>query len=78
MDALAYKYIGNTNQLKRVDDDISYNANYPSDIDAQTDSVNYVYDGSGNLIEDKAEGLQIYWNAYGKVDSIFNTDDLSY
>ncbi len=77
MDNFNYKYIAGTNQLKRVDDNGAYDANYTNDIDGQSDSLNYEYDASGNLTKDLDEDLEIYWTAYGKVDSIFNTDDLS-
>src|SRR5690606_1102339 len=76
MDSLTYKYYSGTNRLRRVNDLVS-SGNYAVDIDDQSEQENYIYDGSGNLTEDKAEGLEIYWNAYGKVDSIFDTDDNS-
>lgn len=72
MDHLDYHYYTNTNRLKRVNDNPSYTGNYTEDIDDQSDSSNYVYDAIGNLIQDKAEGLDsIKWNVYGKINAIY-------
>jgi hypothetical protein len=73
MDSLNYKYYPNTNRLRRVSDMVS-DANYTVDVDNQTDDENYVYDPSGNLILDKAEGISIQWNVAGKVKKITKTD----
>jgi RHS repeat-associated protein len=71
MDDLGYEYISNTNQLKRVTDNTGYTANYPGDIDHQTNASNYQYDAIGNLISDASEGItDISWNVYGKIQSI--------
>ncbi len=71
MDDLAYEYIPNSNKLKRVTDNPAYTGNYPDDIDTQTDADNYVYDEIGNLIQDKAEGINsIEWTVYGKISKI--------
>ncbi len=43
----------------------NYNAN-PNN----TDNHNYIYDEIGQLIEDKAEGLQIFWRVDGKVKEV--------
>ncbi len=51
MDSLNYKYISNTNKLRRVTDAVT-SGNYADDIDNQTDADNYVYDEIGNLIAD--------------------------
>ncbi len=71
MDILGYEYYTNTNQLKRVTDNIGYTGNYPDDIDHQTNSNNYTYDPIGNLISDVSEGItNISWTVYGKIKSI--------
>ena len=70
MDNLGYEYISNTNKLKKVTDAVS-SGNYAEDIDNQTDANNYVYDEIGNLIQDKAEGIDsIKWTVYGKIERI--------
>ena len=57
------------NRLKRVSDSVAAGT-WPDDIDDQGPGVNYVYDGSGNLIEDRQEGTWIRWNAEGKVEEV--------
>jgi len=70
MDDLGYTYITNTNKLKRVTDAVSA-GNYTVDIDNQSETENYVYDKIGNLVEDKAEGIDsILWTVYGKIKRI--------
>ena len=71
MDRLHYEYYDHTNQLKRVEDPTDEN-NYDVDIDGQDPlEDNYVYDLIGNLIEDKAEGIEeIKWTVYGKVSEV--------
>ena len=39
-------------------DNISFNGNYPGDIDNQTNTENYVYDAIGNIVQDKAEASE--------------------
>jgi RHS repeat-associated protein len=78
MDSLAYEYIPNTNKLKRVTDNAAYSNNYPGDIDNQTATENYLYDAIGNLIKDKAEGIDsIYWNVYGKISRINKSNGMA-
>jgi RHS repeat-associated protein len=70
MDSLNYKYYPGTNRLRQVTDNVNA-SNYTEDIDNQSDASNYVYDAIGNLIQDKAEGINsIQWNVYGKINSI--------
>ncbi|HEY4481246.1 MAG TPA: RHS repeat-associated core domain-containing protein, partial [Candidatus Brocadiaceae bacterium] len=74
MDSLTYKYYAGTNQLRQVRDSVNAN-NYAVDIDNQSDTSNYVYDAIGNLILDKAEGIDsIKWNVYGKITDIYKHD----
>ncbi len=71
MDSLHYNYYAGTNRLRQVRDSVNA-ANYAVDIDNQTDTSNYVYDPIGNLIQDKAEGIDsIKWNVYGKITDIY-------
>jgi RHS repeat-associated protein len=79
MDSLSYKYTAGTNKLKYVKDAASDIAAYDDikqgqelNIDPSTGLVrdNYVYDKSGNLIQDKQEHLDIQWNPYGKIKHI--------
>lgn len=71
MDDLTYSYYTNTNKLKRVTDAVS-SGNYSEDIDSQSDTSNYRYDEIGNLIRDKAEGIDsIKWTVYGKISRIY-------
>ncbi len=80
MDDLEYKYetvaagyTRNTNKLRFVDDNASYNSNYNTDVDQQTTN-NYVYDELGNLISDTQEEIDnISWTVYGKIKSITRT-----
>ncbi len=56
MDRLTYTYASSppTNRLQIVDDQVTNATLYGNDIEDQTGvgGVNYVYDGSGNLIRD--------------------------
>ena len=76
MDDLSYHYVANTNQLAYVDDAVSA-SNYNNDLDDQ-DSGNYVYDLSGNLIEDKKEGIVMEWNHLGKLNRVERTSGSAY
>ncbi|THU30796.1 RHS repeat protein [Niastella caeni] len=76
MDSLNYYYYANTNQLRRVTDNVPANAfvskedDIIRDIENQADS-NYVYDSIGNLITDNAASItHIKWNVYGKIQEI--------
>lgn len=73
MDQFTYSYYGSgsaaTNRLKQVTDAVSSSL-YSMDIDNQTSSTNYSYDGTGNLIGDASEGLTIDWTIYGKVKQV--------
>jgi RHS repeat-associated protein len=71
MDSLTYKYYAGTNKLRQVRDSVP-GGNYTEDIDNQSDTSNYVYDEIGNLIQDKAEGIDsIRWTVYGKIRDIY-------
>ncbi|NML37498.1 hypothetical protein HHL17_09880 [Chitinophaga sp. G-6-1-13] len=73
MDSLSYFYKPGTNQLDYIRDAIS-NTAYGSDIDDQS-AHNYAYDAIGNLISDKAAGIDsIVWNVYGKIKRIRKTN----
>jgi RHS repeat-associated protein len=66
MDNLSYSYYAGTNQLQRVADAVAA-ASFTTDIDNQTVTNNYVYDGVGNLVKDTSEALNVTWSPYGKV-----------
>ena len=69
MDKLTYNYAEDNNKLRQIKDDAPDNVN-DQDIDTQRDEDNYVYDCSGNLIEDKSDKVKINWNLYGKVTDV--------
>jgi RHS repeat-associated protein len=70
MDNMEYEYKPNTNQLKRVTDNVPANA-WDKDINTQVNPNNYTYDAIGNLKTDIAEGItNINWTVYGKISSI--------
>ena len=73
MDDLEYFYTNNTNQLELVKDYAGVTT-YTEDIESQS-TGNYTYDAIGNLISDNSEGLSIFWNNFGKVDSISDSND---
>ncbi|HRP55601.1 RHS repeat-associated core domain-containing protein [Agriterribacter sp.] len=69
MDELTYHYQPGNNRLDHITDRAS-SANYASDIDDQQ-AGNYDYDETGNLIRDRAEGIdKVEWTVYGKIKSI--------
>lgn len=85
MDEFEYKYYDNTgailtygadgmpldatNKLAGVDD-VATAGNYATDIDDQG-SMNYEYDGNGNLVHDESEQIEtIEWYANGKIKKI--------
>jgi hypothetical protein len=71
MDEMTYHYGTSTNKLNYVSDDPSLSGHYTDDIDDQTNTGNYDYDGSGNLTKDAAEEIAaISWNVYGKIKTI--------
>lgn len=73
MDDLDYHYQPGNNKLDHVKDRAP-SANYTEDIDDQQ-AGNYDYDEIGNLIKDKAEGIdKIEWTVYGKIKSITKTN----
>ncbi len=77
MDKLTYQYYSGTNKLKRVEDDFATPA-LADDIENQTgdsEGNNYIYDGIGNLIDDKQENIEIEWTVYGKVKKVQKKDN---
>jgi len=69
MDELSYNYYSGTNRLGHVEDAVAV-GNYGLDVDGQSDG-NYVYDPSGNLIQDDAGNLdRIGWSSRGKIREI--------
>ena len=71
MDDLSYSYDPNKpNQLRQVEDAVASGAN-GEDIDTQTDANNYVYNEIGQLIENKAEQIQYFYNASGLVTEVW-------
>jgi RHS repeat-associated protein len=70
MDSMIYHYKSNSNQLTYVDDVIPVNR-HNVDMDDQTGS-NYRYDLIGNLVYDRAEGIDsIKWNLLGKMTHVY-------
>ncbi|THU34986.1 RHS repeat-associated core domain-containing protein [Niastella caeni] len=73
MDSLTYKYIMGTNRLDHISDSVQA-GNYDTDIDRQS-AGNYEYDAIGNLVKDRAEGInKISWTVYGKISRIIKSD----
>lgn len=76
MDRLTYTYPttsgSQSNRLQIVDDNVTNTALYGNDIEDQpgVGGVNYLYDGSGNLIRDYQDGTQIRWNGQGKITQV--------
>ncbi len=74
MDDISYSYLNNIsgrpiNQLGRVTD--LYNiAAYNQDIDNQPAVPNYSYDGIGNMIQDREEGVRIAWRRDGNISIV--------
>jgi hypothetical protein len=69
IDSLYYQYTAGTNRLDHVNDSVP-DGHYNDDIDNQQ-AGNYIYDATGNLVKDKAEGIDtILWNVYGKIRHI--------
>ncbi|WP_143392464.1 DUF6443 domain-containing protein, partial [Flavobacterium psychrophilum] len=76
------------NQLRLVEDSASVTT-YSTDLESQetylstvlgityninnANTHNYIYDAIGQLIEDKSEGLKIYWRVDGKVSKVENS-----
>jgi RHS repeat-associated protein len=46
---------------------------YPNDIDDQTNTSNYAYDGTGNMISDASQGVTVTWSPYGKILEVNKT-----
>lgn len=80
---VANGYLRNTNRLAQVIDHQSDDTRYKEDIDSQG-ADNYIYDGIGNLTQDKAEEIdEIVWHVNGKVKEVKRTsgstkDDLEF
>jgi|GEM_PF-2838777 len=77
MDDFTYQYDPDyTNRLVFVEDDITVNTGYTTDIEDQGgDLLNettwtYIYDAEGRLITDKDEQLKYHYNALGLVERI--------
>lgn len=88
MDFFDYKYNGEDNKLRVVNDSIPTTTNWGSDIEDQMGTTafnatnlvthNYEYDKSGNLIKDKAEEIdRIDWTISGKVKRIIRKSNSS-
>jgi RHS repeat-associated protein len=72
MDNLTYFYSGN--QLQRVEDAALSYDNYDNGFDDKittTTNPDYIYDGNGNLIEDKHKSIKIFYNHLNLPDSIW-------
>ncbi|WP_227634707.1 hypothetical protein, partial [Klebsiella pneumoniae] len=55
--------------MKQVEDMVAASV-YNNDVDNQLDTMNYIYDKSGNLVEDKSEQLKLRWTYYGKLKEV--------
>jgi RHS repeat-associated protein len=84
IDQLTYNYLknstGSVNDAEYVNNrlrDVADNAPSQGSNDLKSGQVvdNYEYDFEGNLINDKQEGVQITWNVYNKVSSVYNSKD---
>ncbi|PTX64093.1 hypothetical protein C8N46_101703 [Kordia periserrulae] len=65
----ADKYETSADIEDQIDFLTGYGYNYNTDPNS-TDNHNYIYDEIGQLIEDKTEGLQIFWRVDGKVKEV--------
>jgi len=74
IDNLGYVYYAGTNRLSQVGDGHSG----PEGVLNGQAPNNYVYDKTGNLIEDVQSDATIYWNSYGKVPRVVIGDGLFY
>lgn len=70
MDNLSYSYQTGNNKLRQVTDAVPPTSAYTEDLETQPDADNYLYDGIGNMMTDKQEGMVINWNVYGKISEI--------
>ncbi|MBL3655119.1 RHS repeat domain-containing protein [Fulvivirga sediminis] len=79
----SYDANGNFNQLIRRDEQAAVSDNFQYSYYDQTNRLknvdgssnqNYEYDNIGNLTNDQSEGLEITWNAYGKVQQVTKSD----
>ncbi|PKB18343.1 RHS repeat-associated core domain-containing protein [Flavobacterium sp. 5] len=85
MDNLTYKYADGNNRLNKVFDaaddifnetgkDLKKNIKELTSYNKKNTSThNYIYDSIGQLVQDKSEGLKIYWRVDGKVKKIIKT-----
>jgi len=74
IDNLGYVYYDGTNRLSQVGDGHSG----PEGVLNGQAPNNYVYDKTGNLVEDVQSDATIYWNSYGKVHRVQVGDGLFY
>jgi RHS repeat-associated protein len=75
MDNLTYHYKAGNNQLLQINDAVTNNGTVLVDLKNQDNTDNYVYDGIGNLIQDKQAGISsIEWTVYGKIKRILKTN----
>ncbi len=82
IDSLIYYYYNNhqtseypsqkNNRLQRVTDN-GASSGTKGDVIHQTNTSNYVYDLSGNLVQDIQAGLNIAWTPTGKIDSVLQS-----
>lgn len=82
IDSLIYYYYNNhqtspyptqkNNRLQRITDN-GASSGTKGDVIHQTNTSNYVYDLSGNLVQDIQEGLNIAWTPTGKIDSVLQS-----
>jgi RHS repeat-associated protein len=72
IDKLTYAYIGNNNQLLRVDDGVSAAATAGfEDVKPATVTTQYTYDKIGNLTSDITNNVTaIDWTVYGKINKV--------
>jgi RHS repeat-associated protein len=73
IDSLRYHYYPGTNRLRQLQD-LSPGGTEATlgDLPTQTDTSNYIYNTLGQLVEDKAERIRIFYNAIGKVTKVID------
>ncbi|MEQ9064071.1 MAG: DNRLRE domain-containing protein, partial [Vicingaceae bacterium] len=66
MDQFTYDYTTCSNKLNRISDAVS-SANWTEDLDHQSNTANYEYDGDGQMVVDKENNVAVEYDSYGLV-----------
>jgi|GEM_PF-1972571 len=70
MDDLTYYYYPGTNRLQYVTDAVSTTTAYTSDMETQSNTLNYTYDRSGNLKSDAQNNSTTTWDMNDRIDEV--------